>query len=68
MGGPSVAETAKPSKTATAANRMENPFTPYLKLISSIIKKIATDYARFMNNVRLGQELLLAHSQRSVRM
>ena len=54
FGGPSVAQTAKPSKTATAANRIENPFTPYLKIdFYNIWKKVAPDYAGFMNDVRL---------------
>ena len=52
----------------TAASRIENPLTPYLKIdLCNNWKNLVPDYAEFMK-VRLSYELLLAYLQRSVRM
>jgi len=68
FGGPSVAHSAKPSRITTAANRTENPLTPYLKInFRDNAKKLTPDYAEFMN-ARRGCGLLLAQPQRSFRM
>jgi hypothetical protein len=61
-----VAQIPNPRTIATAASRTENPLTPNLKIdLCNNWKKLAPDYAEFMN-VRLGCGVLLAHVQRSV--
>jgi hypothetical protein len=39
FGGPSVAQTTKPSKIDTVANRKENPLTPWLKIECALMAK-----------------------------